>query len=372
MAVVTIGLVVTAGSLQVVNRDADWGGVSAAIVAFSSFAVVGFVVAYKRSQNPIGWLFLAIPFLQGVTWFSSEFALWNAFRTGFDSGTVEFFTWLSNWTWWPALALMPTFPMLLFPNGELLSRRWRWVGYLAAFAIIGGVLMFPFDPAPYRLIEGEPKVQNPFGIPALGDAVELSAAIFFPSILLAGGLSILSLIIRFRRSRGEERQQVKWIAFAGAVLAIGFIGSFFIPAIGENDFLFGVVVTMLPVTAGIAILRYRLYDIDLIINRALVYGALTALLVLAYVGIVFGLQAALSPFTAESDLAVAGSTLAVAALFRPFRARVQGFIDHRFYRRKFNAQRTIDDFTSHLRDEVDLGAVSGQLVDAVRQTMQPT
>jgi hypothetical protein len=192
------------------------------------------------------------------------------------------------------------------------------------------------------------------------------------------GLTMLSLILRFRRSHGIERQQLKSFVLAVSMFPVLFLVATIAGALdsSEDDYISFVLIMggllLIPLSMGAAILRYRLYDIDLVINRTLVYGALTAVLSGIYVGLVFGFQALLEPFTAESDLAIAGSTLAVAALFRPVRSSIQDFIDRRFYRRKVDKQRTIEEFNSQLRDEVDLSAITQRLAGVVNETMQPT
>jgi hypothetical protein len=234
-------------------------------------------------------------------------------------------------------------------------------------------------------------VRNPFGLegqPWVAYAANAGLVVFLGCILA----SVVGLILRYRRSRGEERQQIKWIAFAASVVGLGFVGamvsgliaSVFAPeAWGDNadgaplwfDLLFSVVLLSfggLPVAVGIAVMRYRLYDIDLIINRALVYGSLTATLAVMYVGSVVSLQAALRVLTGqESTLAIVASTLAIAALFSPLRRQVQGFVDRRFYRRKYDAAKTLAAFNARLRDETDLDALSNDLVGVARATVQP-
>ncbi len=233
-------------------------------------------------------------------------------------------------------------------------------------------------------MDGLPGIRNPFGLekyPWVADAT-LGVILLLPLCILA---SATSLVLRFLRSGGEEREQIKWLAFAASILGLGF-SSYVIPGNILPDDAGGVdrlwenlledAVTLsfagVPVAVGIAILRYRLYEIDILINRTLVYGSLTATLALVYVGCVVGLQAALRLLTGqESTLAVVASTLLIAALFNPLRRRIQGFIDRRFYRRKYDAARTLEAFSATLRDETDLEALGDDLVSVVRETMQP-
>ncbi len=239
-------------------------------------------------------------------------------------------------------------------------------------------------------IAGLGGVRNPFGLegqPWVAYATNVVLLPFLVCILA----SVVGLILRYRRSRGEERQQIKWIAFAASFVGLGFVSTLviglivraFAPESWGNantppfwfDLLFSIVLLSfggVPVAVGIAVLRYRLYDIDLLINRTLVYGSLTVLLAAAYVGSVVGLQSVFRALTGEqSTLAIVASTLAIAALFNPLRRRIQGFIDRRFYRRKYDAAKTLEAFNARLRDETDLDALSGDLVTVARSTMQP-
>jgi hypothetical protein len=245
------------------------------------------------------------------------------------------------------------------------------VGWLAGLAM--GLLMvgYAFARGP---LEDYPRVDNPVGIDgAPGDALEVFQFIGFPFFALAAIASMASLVVRFRGSLGVERQQLKWMAAAAAlVVAAWLLNAFFDQVIGEDiSLILPLTLLALPAAATIAILRYRLYDLGLVVNRTLVYGALTAALAGAYLGIVLLLQLALEPLTSDSGLAIAGSTLAVAALFRPLRARIQELVDRRFYRRRYDAGRTVEGFSARLRDEVELDALSADLRDVVRETVQP-
>jgi hypothetical protein len=325
-----------------------------------AFALLGAVVAAHRPENPIGWLFLAIGLSGALGVVSNEYVNYTLVTApgALPGGPVA--AWLSAWTWWPAYGLVPLV-LLVFPDGHLPSPRWRWAAWLAA----GGVAVMTVgiaastlnDPVQFALSE-----EAPGGLPGLVLAVSVIAAAV--SFLAA----LVSLALRWRRAWGKEREQLKWVAFTGALALVANIvlQIFQLPGLG----LVGVV--LVPVGAAIAILRYRLYDIDRIISRTLGYGLLTALLGLVYVAGVFGFGRLLNPGGQPSELAVAASTLAVAALFQPTRRRVQAAVDRRFNRARYDAARTVETFRGRLRDEIDLDTLSTELLAVINQTIQPT
>jgi hypothetical protein len=333
------------------------------------FSAVGALIASRHPGNAIGWLFLGAGVAAGVAAVASSYAdYWVEARDGpvLLGKTAALYGDLS---WIPWILVPSTFLLLLFPDGRLLSRRWRPVAWCAAAAIGGGFVAGALHAGP---MEDRPQLTNPYGVESpLIDALQ-GLSFFLLFIGIVG--SVASLILRFRRARGEQRQQIKWLAFAGAVAGtcvIVFTALYDI--VGEDVANAAIMLGVLsvPLAAGMAILRYRLYDIDVVINRTLVYGALTATLAAAYLGCVLLLQLLLNGITGDSGLAVAGSTLAVAALFRPARARIQGAVDRRFYRRKYDAAQTLERFGAQLRDEVDLGALRAELRSVVADTMRP-
>jgi hypothetical protein len=285
---------------------------------------------------------------------------------------------VENWIW--PVALSPVgFFLLLFPDGHPPSRRWRPVGWLLIAALAGWFVSQAFVPGPL-VNAGYESVRNPYGIEALEGSLRVLGAV--ANFFLVGAVlaSAVSLIFRFRRSRGDERRQLEWVAYAGALVMLVLILQLGLEsAVAQDEALvnvFNLILTVslcgVPVSAGIAILKYRLYDIDLLINRTLVYGALTVMLALVYLGGVVSLQYVLRALTGqESQLAVVASTLVIAALFSPLRRRIQNFIDRRFYRRKYDAAKTLEAFSARLRDETDLGALGDGLVGVVKETMQP-
>jgi len=349
---------------------ASGSGTSAFIWAIAiTFAGVGALIASRHPDNAIGWIFLWAAVTAGIAALAGAYANhWVDSRDGpaLLGKTAALYGDLS---WIPWILVPSTFLLLLFPDGRLLSRRWRPVAWCAA-AAIGGLFVAGFLHAGH--MEDRPQLTNPYGVESpLIDALQ-GLSFFLMAVGIVG--SVASLILRFRRARGEQRQQIKWLAFAGALAGTCVI--IFTPlydVVGEDVANVAIMLGVLglPLAAGVAILRYRLYDIDVVINRALVYGVLTATLAAAYLGCVLLLQLLLSGITGDSGIAVAGSTLAVAALFRPARARIQEVVDRRFYRRKYDAAQTLDRFGAQLRDEVDLGALRAELRSVVVDTMQP-
>jgi hypothetical protein len=293
--------------------------------------------------------------------------------------------WLEFWTWIPSLALLVTFLLLLFPDGRLPARRWRWVAWLAAAGIVLATGVAAAGLWPDRGLPGlcsQREFENARQVlerlcapPTLAQEEELGrlglfVAAGFIVTGVAGLLSVAALVVRFRRSRGVERQQLKWFVFAGAFALLG-IASSFVPAESLSNVLMPVGVTLVPIATGIAILRYRLYDIDVIIRRTLVYSVLTLTLALVYVGCIVLSRTLVAPLTGGSELAIVASTLAIAALFTPLRRRIQNGIDKRFYRRKYDAANVLAAFGATVRDETDLERLTAELLRVVDETMQP-
>ncbi len=345
---------------------------SAALLAFPT---VGALVASRRSGNAIGWLFCVVGVLFGVQ--SAAYG-WGVYALLTRPGALpgaELAAWLSTWLFVPALFCIPVYLFLLFPDGRPVSRRWRPVAWLAGAGLLATTLGNALSPG---RLDGPPfeTVENPAGLAGGSEALNLTTVLGYwltlGSILLAG----VSLVLRFRRAGGPERQQLKWFASAAALFAATtIVYTFFLAGVAEQA---GQISTLLafagiPIAVGIAILRHQLYDIDILINRTLVYGSLTVSLALVYFGGIVVLQRAFVTFTGQqSTLAVVVSTLAIAALFSPLRRRVQGFVDRRFYRRKYDAAKTLEAFSAKLRDETDLDALNEDLVSVVRETMQPS
>jgi hypothetical protein len=338
-----------------------------------AFATVGALIASRHYHNPVGWIFSAVGCLYGIIGFSEGYAIHALLAVPGSLPGGEIMAWIASWISGPSTLFPFILLFLVFPNGRLLSHRWRIVVGLAS-AVLGAYLfMAVVRPGPLQFY---PFVNNPFGIDSLSGLVaRLEGPLFF--LMLASLLaSVLSLVLRFRRSRGEERQQLKWLASAGILLlAIFATGPFFWTNTSLPSLIWPVLARLgfmaIPIAAGIAIFKYRLYDIDVIINRTLVYGALTAALALVYIVSVVLLRQLLAPLTGSSEVAIVASTLAIAALFTPLRRRIQNLIDKRFYRRKYDAAKVLAAFGATGRDETDLDALTDELLRVVDETMQP-
>jgi hypothetical protein len=318
-----------------------------------AYATVGALVVARRPGNPVGWLCLALGALVAL-----EDVVWQL-HSQYVTLALEITLGILGTLMIPPLPLMLL--LLVFPDGRLPSRRWQIAVWLALGAAGLGSLAVVVGPTTY-----------------VGRA---AGNVAWPLSLLALLASVISLFFRWRGSGGAERQQLKWLAYAGVSIAVALLGGVASGYVsGEHSYPTVLILSVaiagltigVPVAIGVAMLRYHLYDVDLLINRTLVYGALTGILALVYLGSVVALQAFFRYLTGQdSQLAVVASTLAIAALFSPLRRRIQSFIDRRFYRRKYDARKTLEAFSAKLRDETDLDALRDDLVGAVRETMQP-
>jgi hypothetical protein len=381
----TLSLYVTAPAAQ---PSSDWGSGGAIgnlliLAPFLAFTIVGALIASRRPENPIGWICLVAGLFWTLIALDDQYTAYGLATTGvvpFPATVAA----LSQWLWVPPVGLLSIYLILLFPDGRLPSRRWRPLAWVSGAVMVLVSLAIALAPGPLPDLGG---VRNPFGLegyPWIADATNVIPALL-PLCTLA---SALSLVLRYRRSGSEEREQIKWIAFAGSfvglmslitVVSALIFAPEFADSIGTQPLWLVVLQDVellsfagIPVAVGIAIFRYRLYDIDVIINRTLVYGLLTATLVALYFGGIVVLQRVFVLLTGQhSTLAVVASTLLIAALFTPLRRRIQGFIDRRFYRRKYDARKTLEAFSAKLRDETDLEALNNDLVGVVKETMQP-
>jgi hypothetical protein len=342
-----------------------------------SSAIVGAMITSRRANNPVGWFFIVSAICFAVSEAAFRYAVYGLVINPGSLPLAQAMVWPQTWMWVPGIALIIIFVPLYFPNGHLLSSRWRPVLWLAIFFCVLTTGFQAFMPGKVSGVSG---VTNPLGITALRPVVGVveSFLLLFPVVVL---LSVASLVVRFWRSRGEERQQMKWITYAAGAIFTMIVLTILLDVVAPNSVLANVVGSLtgaafagIPVAVGIAILRYRLYEIDIIINRTLVYGFLTAMLALVYFGGVTTTQAIFRALTGQEQqpqIAIVISTLVIAALFNPLRRSIQSFIDRRFYRKKYDARKTLATFSARLRDETDLEALNAELVGVVRETMQP-
>jgi hypothetical protein len=340
------------------------------VVAAVSAVTVGALLAARRPRHPVGWLLLGLGLsltVQNLTFSYTRYGLVArpgalpvaSYLAGFNNGMA--IMWLS----------CAGFVLLLTPTGSLPSPRWRWWARFAAAAAAVWLLGSIVDPVP--LYPEYPDIGNPLAIPVLFGPLTALAAVALV-ILAAVVVGAVSLVLRFRRARGTERLQLRWLVWGAALAAVALLvamAALVMEDSGSNllNLALGVSAAVLPLATGAAILRYRLYDLDRIISRTVAYGLLTVLLGSAYAGVVLGLGRLLPQ---GSSLAVAAATLAAAAVFHPARRRIQRLVDRRFNRRRHDAAETIASFSTRLRDEVDLTTLTGELLAAVDQTMQPT
>jgi hypothetical protein len=367
---VTVAVLGVAAVLAPANAPLGQGAFDRFLIPLQSlaFGCVGLLVSLRRRDNPVGWLFQIVGLFAAAYAFTYQYELYALVTRPGELPAGKAFAWLQAWIYVPALVTCFTFLPLLFPDGRLPSQRWRPVLVLNVCALVGVCLADAFEPG---RITNTP-IQNPVGLQ--GPVYELISLavplLMFPATVL----SVSALIARWRRSHGEESQQLKVFAFGASLLPatvltwvvtglLGIEGSALEPILSSAAFL------VLPVAAGVAILRYRLYDIDRIINRTVVYAIVTGAALAVYAGTVFVVGTVV--VGSSDNFTVAVATLAAAAVFRPALRRVQAFVDRRFYRHKYDAQHTIDAFGARLREETDLDELTGDLVGVVRTTMQP-
>ena len=358
------------GSLQ-----QDPAGFVVYVLGFGAFMVVGALVVAHRPGNPIGWIFSSIALLAFTGGLAAEYVTYALVTRPGSLPGATFAAWYASWTWYPTLALAVVFTPLLFPTGRLLSPRWRSLAWLAGAATAAFTVLAALKA---DLVVGDDDlgkhhvITNPIGIAGIENPEESTVGVALLGLMTLSALvAFVSLVLRFRRSRGEERQQLKWFTYAGTLVPLTWLADVLPAPVG--DMVSAAPIVFLPAAAGIAILRYRLYDIDRLINRTLVYGLLTALLAGVYAGLVLVLGQLFGGVGKDPpSWVVAGATLAVAALFQPTRRRIQAVVDRRFNRRKYDAAKTVEAFSFRLRDEVDLDALAAELLAVVDQTMQPT
>jgi hypothetical protein len=367
LAAASFVLLLTAETISYLSRSAtpssvdgaNWGDYGI-VVLVASYLTVGALVASRRPRNAVGWLLSFVGLASAVATFTGEYA---PYARAMDLAGAKLAAFLNGINVGVLLAI---FVPLLFPDGRLPSRRWRPLVWLLST----GLLLYAVDAA---LKPGGP---DPLGVELPSSVYGVFVRVSLVSLVVGFIGSAASVVLRLWRARGQERQQIKWLVYATSVVVVSALGAVLFP-LPVGDVFYVLMIygfAGMPVAMGIAILRYRLYDIDRIINRTLVYGSLTALLALVYFGGVTATQTLLRNLTGQEklpQLVVVASTLVIAALFNPLRRRIQSFIDRRFYRSKYDARKTIEEFSSKLREETDLEALRGDLVGVVRETMQP-
>ncbi|HSO49808.1 MAG TPA: hypothetical protein VLS86_04625 [Acidimicrobiia bacterium] len=355
----------------------DVGNAITTILIFASFPTVGALVASRRPRNPIGWLLMGIGAL-----FVLALAMGNYGEYGLrvEPGSLPgavYAAWVGGWIW-PVVLGLVGLPILRFPNGRPPSPRWNWAGRALVGSIMLWVLAAGLVPGPMSNA-GFESVDNPLGVAdSLRGPLLVASGLAGFGILLSVLACAMSMVVRFRRSRGVEREQVKWLAYAASLIAVLGVIEIVVEGTSPPEIIARISqlalagsISALPIAVGIAILRYRIYDIDRLISRTIAYAIVTGLLAAGYAGGVLLLQVAL-PVSQESSIVVAVTTLAVVALFGPLRNRVQALVDRRFNRRRYDAQRTLVSYGDRLRSEPDLDILSSDLVGVVTDTMQPT
>jgi hypothetical protein len=345
---------------------------SSLLLAFAAFMAVGAIIVAHRPGNAVGWIFSAIGLLTAIGVLATEYAAYAARTRPSSPPGVVLAAWYSSWWWYPTLVLVLVFTPLVFPTGRLVSTRWRPVAVAAG---VGTAVIITLSALQPTLQNEDDPVRNPIGVAGIPDPEEGAlGAVLVGLLVVCAAAAAISVVLRFRRSQGVERQQLKWFTYAATLMVLFMLLSdYLLPQSGVVEALYGFVVALVPVAAGVAVLRYRLYDIDRLINRTLVYGLLTALLGAVYAAAVLVLGQLFGGVGANPpSWAVAGATLAVAALFQPARGRTQAVVDRRFNRRKHDAAKTIQTFSTRLRDQIDLDTLSAELLAVVGQTMEPT
>ena len=338
-------------------------------------STVGTIIISRRPDIPIGWILSTVGFLWASNTFFGLYAIRALVTYPGSLPAGEIAAWIATWVVYPAFGLL-AYLFLLFPDGRPLSPRWHPLLWVNGVLIVAGSAVWALIPGPSEALDG---IRNPLGIEGYGVSLEFAGELLFYATDVLVLLSVVSVFLRLRHASVATRLQIEWLAYAavllGIIVIVSLVGDLLFGGFGWWLFLVVILAFLgLPISIGLAVLRYRLYDIDVIINRTLVYGSLTAILAGVYFGSVTATQALFSTLTDQQELpqlVVVTSTLLIAALFNPLRRRIQSFIDRRFYRRKYDAAKTLEAFSSKLRDETDLEALRGDLIGVVTETMQP-
>ena len=385
MCSVAIGLLVT--SLNASLPDA-WGFRGFTAIFAVTFGTGGMLVVRRHARHAVGWILLAAGALSAVQLFAEEYLIASFVTWPGQLPAASVIGWLNVWIWVPTVVMVATLAVLFFPNGRLPSRAWWPMPPLAVASMLVTVAGAILSPAQLSAnMHGLPPPYDPRGFGVLANTAESMLAGGFAVTGVLTVAAVLSVARRFRGARGIERQQIKWFAYAAAILGAAVVVNAVVQAsyvaVSRNEpaltapidrlaqvFLI-FAMALLPISIGLAILRYRLYDVDLVINRTIVYAVVSTILLVLYVIAVVSLQTILRPLTSGSELAVAGSTLLVVALFQPIRSRVQDAVDRRFYRSRYDAGRTLDAFAARLRNEVDLAALEQDVLGVLDRTVKP-
>ena len=375
-----VGLVLLFASRDAPVPD-SWGFRGFTTTFAVGFSSLGLLIVLAR-RNLIGWVFLVAGLLAGLQNFAEEYAIYGVLQRPGSLPHPEFFGWFESWMWVGMVATVAIYVPLWFPNGHFPSPRWRWLGVATLVVAVALMTGLAINDGP---LNNAPFLNNPFGVPGFhvlevagsdnGSGTPSNSPVFFllyAALFSCATAAVFSLVGRFRRAQGIERQQIKWFSFGSAVTAVAMIVGGTFQEYKLAQILFITAIELIPITVAIAVLRYRLYDIDVVINRALVYGATISIVGAGFVLAALFLQTLLRPLTGGSDVAIAASTLATVAVFQPLRRLVQRAIDRRFYRSRYDAARTLDAFASRLRDEVDLEALRGELLAVIGETVRPS
>jgi hypothetical protein len=372
-----VALAALAAALALLADDPDPIAMSALVV----IPLTGAFIVARRPGNRIGLLMLVTGAVVIASATFDAYARFAATRDAWPAG--QWSAWLSSFTFWGPLELYLVLLLVLFPTGQPVSGRWRALIVFELILASIQVVIDMFEPGRFDAFSDYPQLTNPVVVPVISERTDTLIVIHDLGLFVAISLAVASIVVRFRRSRGIERQQLRWFAYVAVVLvaliAVMAIGGRMTGDVGRGvEFTAGVlmllvVVAGLPFTIAIAVLRYRLYEIDHIINRTIVYAVLSVSLLLTYLALVLALGGAMRSLTGgDSSLVTAASTLIVAALFRPLRTRIQHVVDRRFNRARYDAARTLEAFAARLRDEIDLEALDDELRAVVREAMQPT
>ena len=372
-AVAVLAVIVIVGASAIHESSAPSTALMVTLVlaaCVASFGFVGAIVAVRLPRNPIGWiLWASAPVIAGSL-LGTSYVLASVSNTGPVAPAVLAVAVLANVALFPLLGLVVVFLPLLFPDGHLPSPRWRWAARGSAAAIVAATTLYLLKPGP---LSGSAAIQNPLGLSAFDENPDAIGWLMAAMMLVPVAVGAAAVIVRYRHGGPVERQQVRWFGGAVGLMVLGvYLGTTGIGPLGDASWILTFAgIALLPIAVGMAILRYRLYDIDRIVSRTIGYLIVTGVLALVFVGAVILFQAVLAPFLGENPVAVAASTLVVAALFQPLRTRVQRVVDRRFNRARYNAERTAEAFAARLRDQVELGALLTDLVATVGGALDP-